>query len=143
MISLIGIDLRLFHKPFNALIKNQIDKSDTDYQVFNYSDKPDLTMTELVSVPESKINISIPKFKIPYWMGMLIGYGFDFLGFITREKKTISSIRVKKFCATTQFDALKVNSDFIAPYSLEQGLNATLEYEFVNSKKDEILFYSE
>ena len=126
-----------------ALIKNRIDKSVTGYHVFNYSDKPDLNMTELLSLVESKINISIPKFKIPYWMGMLIGYGFDFLGFISREKKSISSIRVKKFCATTQCDASKVNSDFIAPYSLEQGLNATLEHEFINHKKDEILFYSE
>lgn len=126
-----------------ALIKNRIDKSDPGYQVFNYSDKPDLTMTELVAVVENKLNVSIPKFKIPYWMGMIIGYGFDFLGFITIEKKSISSIRVKKFCATTQCDASKVNSDFIAPYSLEQGLNATLEHEFINQKKDEILFYSE
>ena len=126
-----------------ALIKNRLDKSELGYHVFNYADKPDFTMTELVSVIESKINISIPKLKIPYWMGMLGGYGFDFLGLITRKNIFISSVRVKKFCATTQFDASKVNSDFIAPYSLEQGLNATLEHEFVNPKKDEILFYSE
>ena len=126
-----------------ALIKNRLDKSELGYHVFNYADKPDFTMTELVSVIESKINISISKLRIPYWMGILCGYGFDFLGFITSRKLSISSVRVKKFCSTTQFDASKVNRDFIAPYSLEQGLNATLEHEFINKKKDEVLFYSE
>ncbi|MDC0478382.1 NAD-dependent epimerase/dehydratase family protein [Flavobacteriaceae bacterium] len=126
-----------------ALIKNRLDKSELGYHVFNYADKPDFTMTELVSVIESKINISLSKLRIPYWMGMFCGYGFDFLGFITRRKRSISSVRVKKFCSTTQFDASKVNRDFIAPYSLEQGINATLEHEFINKKKDEVLFYSE
>ena len=56
---------------------------------------------------------------------------------------SVSSVRVKKFSSTTQFDASKVNRDFIAPYSLEQGINATLEHEFINKKKDDILFYSE
>jgi len=126
-----------------AFIKNRLEKSEPGYHVFNYADKPDFTMEELVSVIESKLNISTSKLKIPYWMGMLGGYGFDLLGFIAKNNFSISSVRVKKFCATTQFDASKVNHDFKAPFSLEQGLNATLEYEFINSKKDGILFYSE
>tara|TARA_B100000963_G_C22630883_1_gene674882 strand:- start:2365 stop:3357 length:993 start_codon:yes stop_codon:yes gene_type:complete len=126
-----------------ALIKNRLDKSELGYHVFNYADKPDFTMIELVSLIERKINISISKLRIPYWVGMLGGYVFDFLGFITRRKLSISSIRIKKFCSTTQFDASKINSEFIAPYSLEQGLNATLEHEFINKQKDDVLFYSE
>ena len=126
-----------------AFIKNRIDKSDLGYHVFNYADKPDFTMTELVSLIESKLSISISKFKIPYWIGMLGGYGFDFLGWFTRKNFFISSVRVKKFCATTKFDASKANSNFEAPYTLEQGLNATLDFEFINPKEDEVLFYSE
>ena len=75
--------------------------------------------------------------------GMICGYVFDFVGFITRRKLSVSSVRVKKFCSTTQFDASKVKKSFIAPYSLEEGINATLEHEFINKKKDEVLFYSE
>lgn len=126
-----------------ALIKNCIDKSELGYHVFNYADKPDFTMSELVSIIERKINISIYKFKIPYWLGILGGYWFDFFRFITRRNFSISSVRVKKFCATTQFDASKANRNFIPPYSLEQGLNATLDHEFINPKKDDVLFYSE
>ena len=126
-----------------ALIKDRLEKSEFGFQVFNYADKPDFSMTELVKVIESKMNISVPKSKIPYWLGMLGGYTFDLVSFITRKKFSVSSVRVKKFCATTQFNAAKAHSNFKAPYSLKVGLDLTLEHEFLHPKEDEILFYSE
>lgn len=126
-----------------AFIKDRIEKQETGYHVFNYADKPDFSMTELSSVIEIKMKLSLPKIKIPYWLGILGGYGFDSLAFLTRKKLSISSIRVKKFCATTQFDASKAHSAFKAPYTLEEGLNKTLEFEFINPKEDDVLFYSE
>ena len=71
---------------------------------------------------EKKMNISASKFKIPYWLGMLVGYGFDLVSFITQKKFSISSVRVKKFCATTQFNSTKAHSNFKAPYSLKEGV---------------------
>lgn len=126
-----------------AFIKNRIERKELGYHVYNYSDKPDFNMEELSLVIERKMNLSIPKIKIPYWLGMLGGYGFDLLALLTRKKLSISSVRVKKFCATTQFDASKAHSIFKAPYKLEDGLNNTLEFEFINSKEDDVLFYSE
>jgi GlcNAc-P-P-Und epimerase len=126
-----------------ALIKDCLDKLESGCHIFNYADKPDFSMTELVSVIENKMNISVPKSKIPYWIGMFGGYVFDFISLITRKKMAISSVRVKKFCATTQFNATKVHSSFNAPFTLKEGLDLTLEHEFLNPKEDEILFYSE
>lgn len=126
-----------------AFIKERIEKQELGYYVFNYADKPDFSMTELSSVIERKMNLSIPKIRIPYWLGMIGGYGFDLLAIISRRKLSISSVRVKKFCATTQFDASKAHSTFKAPYTLEEGLNNTLEFEFLDPKKDNVLFYSE
>ena len=126
-----------------AFIKERIEKQELGYYVFNYADKPDFSMTELSSVIERKMNLSIPKIRIPYWLGMIGGYGFDLLAIITRRKLSISSVRVKKFCATTQFDASKAHSTFKAPYTLEEGLNNTLEFEFLDPQKDNVLFYSE
>ena len=74
---------------------------------------------------------------------MIGGYCFDIISLISRKKTSISSVRVKKFCATTQFDASKAHKIFDPPYSLQEGLNKTLEHEFINPKQDEILFYSE
>lgn len=60
------------------------------------------------------------------------------------KKLTISSVRVKKFCAITQFDASKVSTaGFKAPYTLGEGLARTLEYEFVHPRIDDITFKSE
>ena len=100
-------------------------------------------MNELVSTIEEKMNLKIPKSSIPYWAGMIGGFCFDFLSKLTGKKLSISSVRVKKFCATTQFDASKANNSYNAPYTLKQGLDNTLDHEFINSKKDDILFYSE
>jgi hypothetical protein len=100
-------------------------------------------MKELVSIIETKMNIFLPKQKIPYWLGLIGGYVFDFISFISNKKTSITSVRVKKFCATTQFDANKANNLFKAPYSLDEGLKRTLEYEFINTKDDGVLFYSE
>ena len=56
----------------------------------------------------------------------------------------ISSVRVKKFCATTQFDSSKMlSTDFVAPFTLEEGLARTLEYEFVHPHHDDVVFKSE
>lgn len=126
-----------------SFIKNRIEKKELGCQIFNYVDKPDYTMNELVNVIEDKMNISLPKLRIPYWLGVIGGYLLDFISFVTNQKFSISSVRVQKFCATTQFDSNKVREVFKAPYTLKQGLNSTLDHEFINKKDDDILFYSE
>jgi len=114
-----------------AFIKHQLENIKTGYQVYNYIDKPDFSMNELVSQVEKSLGKHIPSVHFPYWLGMLGGFGFDILSFITRKKFSVSSVRVKKFCATTQFDASKVHANgFKAPYSLEEGLDRTLKFEF-------------
>ena len=126
-----------------AFIKARVEICEEGYNIFNYADKPDFSMTDLSQLIEKKMKINFPKQKIPYWLGMLGGYGFDLISFISREKKSISSIRIKKFCATTQFDASKAHKIFNPHYTLKEGLDKTLEHEFINPKQDEILFYSE
>lgn len=128
-----------------AFIKHRLELAEEGYHVFNYVDKPDLTMTSLLKVIEKSLNKKIPSIRIPVWLGYLGGYGFDILTFLTRKKLAISSVRVKKFVATTQFDASKVHlSGFKAPYTLEEGLDRTLNYEFVQERSnDEEVFYTE
>ena len=126
-----------------AFIKDRLYKNEFGYHVFNYADKPDYTMTELTRVIEDKMKLTLPKQRMPYWLGVLIGNIFDTVSFISKKKFSISAVRVEKFCATTQFNSDKVHSTFKAPYSLKEGLDKTLGHEFINPKEDEILFYSE
>ncbi len=114
------------------------------YNVYNYIDKPDLTMNELVDVVGKSLGRRIPSIKVPYFLGLLGGYGFDILAKITRKKLPISSVRMKKFCATTQFDATKVySSGFKAPYTLSEGLDKTIKFEFIHDASEGITFVSE
>lgn len=115
------------------------------YNVYNYVDKPDFTMNELVAKVSEVLKKKIPTTHIPYALGMLGGYGFDLLAAISGKKLNISSVRVKKFCATTQFNATKAhNSGFKAPFTLGEGLSRTLKYEFVEKREeDEVTFMTE
>ncbi len=114
-----------------AFIKYKLEDIKPGYQVYNYADKPDFSMNELVSQVEKSLDKHIPATHFPYWLGMLGGYGFDVLSFITGKKFSVNSIRVKKFCATTQFDSSKVQaSGFKPPFTLGEGLHLTLKNEF-------------
>ena len=127
-----------------SFIKFFIDNKTSGYNVYNYIDKPDFTMNELVDHVSNNLNKHIPHIHIPYWLGMLGGYCFDILSFITRKKLIISSVRVKKFCATTMFDSSKMTtSGFRPPYTLSDGLSKTLEFEFIHPVTDDIVFESE
>ena len=127
-----------------AFVKFMMDNLTSGYNVYNYIDKPDFTMNDLVLLVEKVLNKHIPATHFPYWMGMLGGYCFDLLAKITGKKLTISSVRVKKFCATTEFNSNKMlNSGFKAPYTLQEGLSRTLEFEFIHPKPDDIIFKSE
>lgn len=127
-----------------AFVKFMIESVKEGYNVFNYIDKPDTNMNDLVALVSEVLHKRIPATHYPYWMGMLGGYCFDVLAFVFRKKMAISSVRVKKFCATTQFDSSKaMTSGFVPPYTLKEGLSRTLEFEFVHPRPDAIEFESE
>ena len=62
-----------------AFVKYMIDNVKDGYNVFNYIDKPDFTMNELILHIEKVLKKRIPKTHFPYWMGMCGGYCFDIL----------------------------------------------------------------
>lgn len=114
-----------------AFIKFLIEEKKTGYNIYNYVDKPDFTTNDLVHHTSEILNKNIPTTHIPYWLGMLGGYGFDILAWLSRKKLNISSVRVKKFCAVTQYDSTKaMASGFEPPYTMEEGLKNMLNQEF-------------
>ena len=114
-----------------AFIKFLIEEKRTGYNIYNYVDKPDFTTNDLVHHTSEILNKNIPTTHIPYWLGMLGGYGFDILAWLSRKKLNISSVRVKKFCAVTQYDSTKaMASGFEPPYTMEEGLKNMLNQEF-------------
>lgn len=114
-----------------AFLEFLIDKVTMGYNVYNYVDKPDFTTNDLVYHTGNILGKHIPSVKIPYAIGMMGGYFFDAVAFVTRKKLPISSVRVRKFCAVTKYDSTKaMSSGFVPPYTLEEGLRRMLEEEF-------------
>lgn len=114
------------------LTREQVD----GYHVYNYVDKPDFNTNDLVSLIGKALNKPVPARHIPQWLGMLGGYGFDVLAFLTGRKMNISSVRVRKFCAVTVYDASKISATrFIPPFTLAEGLNRMITKEFIQAGK--------
>lgn len=123
-------------------LKNRLESNQLGFNIYNYVDKPDYSMNELFLEIKKALNLEMLEIRVPYFLGLLAGYFFDFVAMILNKKLILSSVRVKKFCATTDFDAKKAHSVFVPPYTIKDGLNRTLNYEFIE-KSDDIVFFSE
>jgi nucleoside-diphosphate-sugar epimerase len=106
-------------------------------KVYNYSDKPDLDMEELVKITRETLGMrQNNNIRIPYGLGLLGGYAFDGLAKLTRRTYPISSIRIKKFCADTQISSEKLKTTgFVPIFSVSEGLKRMILSEF---KKESI-----
>ena len=113
--------------------------------IFNYVDTPDFAMNDLVRLARKRLfGKDGVGFRLPYWLGLMLGYIADAVSRLPFVVLPISNIRVRKFCANTAFSATKVQRDgFVAPFSLEEGLERTLVAEFLDPDPDKEIFYSE
>ncbi|MDR1302067.1 MAG: NAD-dependent epimerase/dehydratase family protein [Treponema sp.] len=111
--------------------------------LFNYIDKPDFDMNGLVTQVCRILGKSDRLFHLPYWTGFIGGLCFDLMAKIFYKQFSISSIRVKKFCTNTMFEAANINKiDFKPPVNLAEGLERTIKYEFIDKIADQV-FYTE
>lgn len=112
--------------------------------VANYVDKPDMDMNQLVEDAYRTLGKRrgwVP--RLPYAIGYSIGGALDAVAWATGRTFPVSRIRIRKFAATTQFASAAGSFGFVPPYSLQEGLERTLESEFLGGNQGGPLFYSE
>ncbi len=114
-----------------AFLADQVENAE-GYDLTNYADKPDLTTNELTTVLRDALGKHRGQnIKLPLWIGLLGGYAFDALAFVTRRQLPISSVRIRKFAASTVVDSSKLEaSGFVRPFSITEGLRRTVKAEF-------------
>lgn len=96
--------------------------------IFNYADKPDMTMNELIDTIYSELGKKKPKINLPYSIGILGGLFFDLISKISGKTFPISAIRIKKFCASTVFPTKQLSKiGFTPPYTLKEGLKKIIK----------------
>jgi len=111
--------------------------------LYNYIDKPDFDMNTLVIEVNKILGKQGKLFHWPYWIGYFGGLCFDVIAFILHKKLPISSIRVKKFCSNTMFEAENIKkTNFKVPMTLNEGLKRTIKYEFIDKINNNV-FYTE
>lgn len=112
--------------------------------IYNYIDKPDISMNRLVGTVNRMLGR--PEqigFRLPFAVGYVIGTCFDALAVITGKKFAISSIRVKKFCANSVFETSIAKTGFVPPVPLSDALERTVRHEFIESHEGDGVFYTE
>ena len=119
--------------------------TDQKYGVYNYVDTPDLTMNELVSQVRERLKGKTGVgLRLPYWLGMILGYTADLVAKSSGKNLPVSLIRVKKFTSSTEFQSAKANLDnFCAPFQLSEGVERTLKSEFISLDPNREIFYAE
>ncbi len=112
--------------------------------VYNYADKPDFTMNNLVLHVRELLGKSggIGP-RLPYAVGVFIGRMFDVVSKVTGARFAVSAIRVRKFCADSVYSAAVGETGFVPPVSLHDALERTVRREFIDPDAGEELFYSE
>lgn len=112
--------------------------------IYNYVDKPDFTMSQLVRVVKKILGKSEKiTLRLPFIFGYLIGKIFDFVALVSGQKFSISAIRVKKFCSDSVYSTAIDQTDFVPPVSLEKAITQTIRYEFIEKHDNEPLYFSE
>ena len=119
--------------------------TEQNYGLYNYVDTPDLTMNELVSQVRAKLKGKTGVgLRLPYCLGLLLGYTADFVAKLSGKNLPVSSIRVKKFSSSTEFKSAKSDLDnFIPPFLLSDAVQRTLNSEFISPDPNREIFFTE
>ncbi|WP_028886458.1 NAD-dependent epimerase/dehydratase family protein [Teredinibacter turnerae] len=111
---------------------------------YNYIDKPDFDMNTLVRSCKKKLTGKDGLgLRLPKWFGLCVGYGFDLLAAVTGKKFSVSSIRVKKFCADSMYSTSIEKTTFKPPVELGAAIDKTLQFEFIEDNSTGPVFFSE
>ena len=118
---------------------------DRGYRLVNYVDKPDFEMNDLVvRVRRTLRGSNGVGLRVPFTLALCFGYALDLLSNVSGKSFPISAIRVRKFCADTKFSsAAQEVTGFIAPIPLMEGLDQTLQGEFVEPDHSKGIFFTE
>jgi len=100
--------------------------------IFNYADKPDLRMNEMVPLVRDAFGYgaSLPM-KLPYWLIYPVAMLLDGVAVVFNKSFPVSRVRIKKFCSNSQFSTERlIAAGFRPEYKLTDALRRTIQAEF-------------
>ena len=103
------------------------------FDIFNYSDEPQLTIKQIVKKITFYGNVHLPKLVIPYSLAIILTWPLDLLEKITGKLIPITSKRIKKFNTATHFESKKIRKfGYNQSINLDKAFKETVDW-FKNS----------
>jgi nucleoside-diphosphate-sugar epimerase len=104
--------------------------------LYNYADKPDMSVSEIVELAASTLGKPVKRIPIPGGVAMLVGYAGDAFATLIGRPAVLSSERIRKFLADTRLPTERVRElGFEAPFELKSAFVRTIQSEFLSSEK--------
>jgi len=114
-----------------AFIKQLLYSPNNGFEIYNFTDKPDMSMKEMIMMIKKELGQNKSYFYLPKFIGIIFGAIFDIFSKILKIKNNVSLVRIKKFCANTTINSKKLNStNFIPPYKIVEALKKTIKHDF-------------
>lgn len=99
--------------------------------IFNYVDGPDMNTKDMVLYIRSSLGKPGNPLSIPKFLAITGGHTLDLIARVSKRSFPISAVRVRKFCENTRFSADQARQiGFVAPYTLREALDRTIQFEF-------------
>ncbi|MBA7600153.1 N-acetyl-alpha-D-glucosaminyl-diphospho-ditrans,octacis-undecaprenol 4-epimerase [subsurface metagenome] len=106
-----------------------LDKLKPGIQIFNYSDEPQKTITQIVETITKNLPYGIPKIKIPLILAVTLGSILDMLAKLTGYNSPITSARMKKFSTLTHHKSEKIRKfGFQQKIEIKEGFRKMVEW---------------
>lgn len=117
-----------------AFMQYLLDRLQPGITCFNYADKPDMPVREIVRIIGSAMGRRVPRLPIPLAPVRLLGRAGDAAQRLFGYRGPVNSARVEKFFAQTFLPTDRVvATGFVPPYPLAESLAETIRFEFVRS----------
>ena len=115
----------------------QYEQSSPGLKLYNYADKPDMTVNKIVGVIRRELGRPPSPLRFPLWLGRIAAAPFDLIMRTTGKNLPISSARVKKLARPTLVSAQKIRADgFEQMIEPEVGLSRMVRYFLAQSEAD-------
>ena len=121
-----------------AYVENLVDatlflltKMKPGVEIYNYSDYPQMTMKDLVSLIARCAGVPEPRVSIPFALALPAAKMLDFAGWLTKKNFSVTSHRIIKFNTATIYSSDKLRSiGFNPKFTIEEGMRKNIDWYF-------------
>lgn len=102
-------------------------------EIYNYADSPHMTTRDLVASMAKCLRVRVPSLRIPKSLAVTCALPLDVVAKVTKRDFPLTAKRIAKFTESTHHQADRIlGAGFAPPYSLEAGIQKTIEWYTAN-----------